>query len=253
MAKFDKADEKTQQLVAALKLVGNSITKEDFVRLTTHIVAFLKAAKVAINGSIERFKEEYEKKVKGLREDVSQATSRIGTLEKTTRALSEVEGRLNKKIEKVTASLPAEFDPSHLSERIEEVARTIPEIQTGEDYRNALEALPDGEKLVIAAIQGLQEVLDELRTKKPDGGPIIGGTMSLASGHWPRHEAFTMNGSDTSVTLAEGVGAVGTACIVRYQGQSLDLGSQYTVDGNKITFVDFVPLNDTIISVTYWP
>lgn len=100
----------------------------------------------------------------------------------------------------------------------------------------------------------IRELQEELKkTKKVAKSSGGGGTTIFGSvGHSPVHETFTMNGSDTFVTLRKGVAAQGTAIMVRYQGQMLDLTSQYTVNGNKVTFVGFVPEADTIISVTYW-
>ena len=120
-----------------------------------------------------------------------------------------------------------------------------------EDIRNKLELLDGDERLKIEAIKDLREELDKIKKQTTKFG---GGTMGLSVGHWARHEAFTMDGIATSVSLTEGgVGAAGTACIVRYQGQTLDMTSQYTVNGNKITLVGFTPEAGTIISVTYWP
>ena len=119
---------------------------------------------------------------------------------------------------------------------------------TAEDIRDKLETLDGEERLDVKAIRGLEELLKKIESKIQTGG-----SMRQDVSHWARHEVFTMNGSDTSVTLAQGVGAGGTACIVRYQGQTLDLTTHYTVSGNKITLVGFIPEADTIISVTYWP
>lgn len=124
---------------------------------------------------------------------------------------------------------------------------------TAEQVRDKLESLPDEEKLTIEAIKDLRKELDALKklaSKRPLGG---GGGGNPDVSHWPRNEAFTMNGSDTTVTLVQGVGAAGNAIIVRYQGQTLDMGTHYTVSGNVVTLVGFTPEANSIISVTYWP
>lgn len=141
-----------------------------------------------------------------------------------------------------------------IEEVVLRVLDEIPEPQNldGLDIRNYLEALPEDDKLEIEAIRGLRKELDELRKMKSgssSGGSIFGGIS-----HTPTHETFTMNGSDTTVTLSQGVAAGGNAIIaLRYQGQVLDMTTHYTVNGNKITFVGFTPENGTIISVTYIP
>lgn len=117
-----------------------------------------------------------------------------------------------------------------------------------EEIATKLDLLDDDNQLAV--IKALQKRIDDLeKTQKKQ----FAGTMAPSIGHWPLHETFTMNGSDTSVTLSQGVGAQGTAILARYQGQTLDLTSQFTVNGNQVSFVDFVPANETIISITYWP
>lgn len=116
------------------------------------------------------------------------------------------------------------------------------------EIRDKLESLPEADKLVIDAVKGLRQELIKL-AKKSGGG---GASMPVA--HWPIHETFTMNGTDTTVTLQQAIGAQGTAIFgLRYQGQVLDLTTHYTVDGNKITFVGFTPEANTTISVSYMP
>ena len=120
---------------------------------------------------------------------------------------------------------------------------------TGIEIADKLEALPEKDKLVIEAIKGLRKELDDLKKYQRTSG----GTMAPSVLHWATHEKFPMNGVDTSVTLSQGVGAQGNAIIVRYQGQTLDMETHYTVSGNKVTLVGFTPSESTVISVTYWP
>jgi hypothetical protein len=124
-----------------------------------------------------------------------------------------------------------------------------PKEYLGEDFRNGLKALPEGDKLSIDAIEGLWDELKKLK-KTVVSGQAFGASPAMASNP-PRHEAFTMDGATSTVTLTQGVAAQGTAVFVRYQGQLLDHGTQYTVNGNTITLTD-LPENGTIVSVTYW-
>jgi len=123
-----------------------------------------------------------------------------------------------------------------------------------EEIRNKLEAAyaetdEEEERLDPRIIRGFQKLLEDIEELK---NRPSGGSVNLSPVHWPRHEVFTMDGIATFVSLVEGVGAEGTAIFgVRYQGQTLDLGENYTVNGNKITFVGFVPDAGTIISVSY--
>jgi chromosome segregation ATPase len=130
--------------------------------------------------------------------------------------------------------------------KIEEIENKLPSL--GERIRDSLELLQGEERLNVEAIDGLKELLEELTKKVSKAG----GSSQLLINHWPRHEQFTMDGVATTVTLAEGVAAQGTAIFgVRWQGQTLDMTTHYTVDGNKITLVGITPSSGDIISVTY--
>lgn len=125
---------------------------------------------------------------------------------------------------------------------------------TPEEIRNKLESIQtEDEKLSISAIANLQGQLDAIKKGAKGSGMASGGTTAFGSiVHSPKHEVFTMNGSDTTVTLLEGVTADGHAAFVRLQGQMLDDGVHYSINGNKISFT-FTPDNGVTISCTYWP
>ena len=115
-----------------------------------------------------------------------------------------------------------------------------------EQISKALQEQESGMK----AIKGLLEELEELRKKKVVFG---GGGGGFSTAHSPLHESFTMNGTDTSVTLTQAVAAQGKAVIaLRYNGQVQDMTTHYTVDGNKISLT-FTPEPTSTISVTYIP
>ena len=97
----------------------------------------------------------------------------------------------------------------------------------------------------------LKEIRKDLKYLKNRPIYVAGGAISAS--HSPIHESFTVTSATTSVTLAQAVGAQGTALIVRYQGQVLDLTTHYTVDGNTITFVGITFGNNKTLSVTFWP
>lgn len=123
---------------------------------------------------------------------------------------------------------------------------------TADDIRNKLELLPEGEKLAISAIEGLEERL--VATEKSSRGMVgSGGTSAFGSvGHSPINESFVMDGVATSVILQQGVTAGGNAIFARMQGQLLDMITHYTVSGNKVSLT-FTPQAGVTISFTYWP
>lgn len=105
------------------------------------------------------------------------------------------------------------------------------------------------EKINMSVIAGLMQefqniktAISRVNTSKGGGGGGMGA---------PLHETFACNGVLTTFTLASNVAASGTAIWVRYQGQTLDLDSQYTVSG-KVISTTFTPDNGGTISVTYF-
>lgn len=84
---------------------------------------------------------------------------------------------LRAEIADVKSAIPELPDYSELFEGIEGKLTKLEEITLGENVRNALEALPDDEKLAIEAIEGLREELDKLKkasTGSFNGGGIVG-------------------------------------------------------------------------------
>lgn len=76
-----------------------------------------------------------------------------------------------------------------------------------------------------------------------------GGGGGGGMGNW-KHEVFNTSSVTTSVTLADDVAAGGSAILVRYQGQLLAHGVQYTISGRVVTLT--FTLNDsTFVEVTY--
>jgi hypothetical protein len=188
----------------------------------------------------------------------------VGTLSETdTQRGVDAEIRLNEAIKRLDERIAAikdgidgrDADEATIIERIAERLPKIEEIENklpvlGEPIRDSLELLQEENRLKIEAIDGLREELDDLKKKSK----LSGGGSSMPVAHWPIHETFTMDGIATSVSLQQAVAAQGNAIFgVRYQGQTLDMTTHYTVDGNKITLVGFVPDASTIISVTYMP
>ena len=98
--------------------------------------------------------------------------------------------------------------------------------------------------LPLSKIDGLEKelaVIKQIKGRKGGGG----GGM----GNWV-HQQFSTSSSTTSITLSSNVAANGTALLLRYQGQVLFHGSQYTVSGKVITFT-FTLDNSTTVDATY--
>jgi hypothetical protein len=192
---------------------------------------------------------------KRAREEIEALVARAQGM--TKEQIDAVAAAIRKELADVTARIPQMPDLTDLWTRIAAVEASIPTLppeKLGEDYRNALEALPEGDKLAIEAIEGLRKELDSLKKLAGRSGGGGGTQGGITAAHAPLHETFAMDGIATTVTLSQGVAAQGTAIFgLRYQGQTLDLTTHYTVNGNRITFVGFTPEAGTVISITYLP
>lgn len=81
------------------------------------------------------------------------------------------------------------------------------------------------------------------------GGGASQIAMQYALGKMLKHQQFNTSSATTTLTLSDKI--AGGVCIwLRYQGQMLHFGSQYTVSGTTITLT-FTPDDNTIIEATY--
>lgn len=246
---------KLDKLKKLLEVAAEDVpSTKDVAKMFSELVEFLKKTKQELRAlsdddrisldktvssalsNMKRFTKDLEKRTESVKKDAQKDISRVRDA-----FLGE--------IARIERQIPGMPDLSIIERSLERLEAAIPKEPTAEKIRDLLETLEGEEKLSVDAISGLTELLEEITKKIPSAGAIANPQVV----HWPRHESFTMNGSDTTVTLAQGVSADGTALIVRYQGQTLDLTTQYTVSGNKITLVGFTPETSTSISVTYWP
>lgn len=222
-------------VIDQVKAFESKLTK-DFSALTETISRLAVQAKGDTQEAIAAFRAQVSEFLDGERSRIDAKLAEIDE------KLSTVHNGQDADAQVIKDAVLAELDLPDVKEQI---------VDTPIDVRNKLDLLASDEQ--PQAIVELREEIEKLKKDRVRGG-IMGGTMGLSIGHQPLHQAFTMNGSDTSVSLTQGgVGAFGNACFVRYQGQLLDHSVQYTVDGNKITLVGFTPESGTIISVTYWP
>lgn len=195
----------------------------------------------------------FGKEVAGLEKRLRKLVDSIET--KGGKTLEQVKKEILQEVKRVEARILPETDLSELYERLtrhEGKMNDMSMLQKAENIRNALELLEGDERLKASAISGLEEMIEQIAGLKKAVGALQGAHQTPSPVHWPRHESFTMNGSATTVTLSQAVGAAGTAIFgVRYNGQTLDIDNQYTVNGNVITF-DFTPINGSTISVSYY-
>lgn len=98
----------------------------------------------------------------------------------------------------------------------------------------------------MSVIKGLREMFASMeRAFNKKGGGATGGGM----GNWI-HESFAVTSATTTVTITNNVAANGNAILVRYNGQLLNHGVQYTISAKTITFT-FTLDDDSNVGITY--
>ncbi len=123
-------------------------------------------------------------------------------------------------------------------------------LDTPEQLRDKLETLNGQDKLRIEAINGLEEVLEELKNRRTGGGG--GGFNYLAMDiHIIDDEtpSGTKNGVNTAFTINNTPNPT-TSLKVYLNGQRLALTTDYTFSGRTITFIT-APLSTDTIKVDY--
>lgn len=236
-----------EELLKDIKRIGDTKkTLDDFVATFTKVVATFDDLKSANQAERVQRQQEFEDLTTQLRNDFAALKGSIETkIASVKDGYSPVKG-----VDYFDGMTP---DITELARAAAELIK-LPEyrapIMDGpQEIRDKIDLLqPDELPLVLLA---MQKEIEELKKR---GGKGLSGTMAPSIGHWPLHERFTMDGVATTVTLSQGVGAQGTAIFgLRYQGQTQSLGTDYTVNGNKITFVSFTPEAGTIIDISYMP
>lgn len=130
----------------------------------------------------------------------------------------------------------------------------------GKDGKDGKDGSPDNPQEIANKINTLEGVIDPKSIKgynqdidglkrairdKRVGGSAGGGGM----GNWI-HQTTAISSATTTVSLVSEPAAGGNAILVRYQGQLLAHGVQYSISGKDITLL-FTPADATFLEVTY--
>lgn len=184
---------KQEKLLELLKVANDGLSKEDFTAAFKVVVDLVKKLQASNKEVVDNLESKYSDRVDQLikrlestslsslgeiKEEVQAELAKIG--EQVTARLNEVkDGKPGKDanvdevvakassiaVQEVTALIPT------TEAVLKEVETNLP--QLGLPIRDALELLPDGEKLKIEAIQDLREKLDELERKIISTGKTI--------------------------------------------------------------------------------
>ncbi len=169
--------EKLERLDKILSaFVETGVSPEEMVEAIDALLAVIKQNEKTLSSSIKALEADTRKELLALTSAVKSSDSEAKTsltelgrsiLQRHDQKLSELRGFVATELRRLSSlipELPPEFDSSELVNTLADHRKLLDDIQfliTGENIRNALEALPEGDKLAISAIEGLEERLKE--------------------------------------------------------------------------------------------
>jgi hypothetical protein len=181
MALNEKKLERLNQLLTAFD--SGAVQPDEMIKAIDAVIALVKAStetiakKVAENdGATKSRFTELEGEIEAALQQLAAQSKKLDGDKATKVDLERLAVNIKAEIARVAAlipEMPDEFDASELYETVESHRSLIENISSlivGENLRNALEALPDGEKLAIEAVEGLREELDKLAKDWRKGG-----------------------------------------------------------------------------------
>lgn len=244
-----KQQESTTQFLARMRAAidESAVRPADLLSVVKSLMAYFQARFDALFSLIQSNEQNTKATFSTVQASITSLKSSVKSLEtalNTKKGKVELEKDLRDiwdQIGNIIETMPTEYDDEAVQNRLNEFATSLAAIQTRldepEEDDEDEEEYVTREEFEAWVVSAKSSKSQPANMPPPDYGPF--------------HESFSMNGATTSVSLQRGIGAQGTAVMVRYQGQMLDLGDQYTVDGNQIA-LQFTPANGTTISVTYW-
>lgn len=251
--------EKTQQdksnnpllevVVAFTKELSTFTKKEEVAQIVKTLLEAIKDMGERISGDMADTKGELEGQLTDLQMQLQQVESGLRnslteTDTKSNQNLLRAIKQLQAEVKRVQDMIPKLPDYSDQFAELESKIPTIPEKDTGEDMRNALEALPDGDKLAIEAIQDLRKELNalkQMRTSGGDGGGIVG--RDLVRNY---DLSAYLDGATKTFNLPAiwSIVSVATSSFPNVLRPVID----YTYTGQSITFTDEIDASTTLAS-----
>jgi len=250
---LDKNLKNLQILLSAME--SDHLGKEDFTTAFSKLVDFVKKIEERNIKEMETLDTKYNKIVDSIKSnyggDMESIKSEIKDLveQEHNRLRSEHQGKMSEvdtKMQEVkdgkdadeiiiaeNASKLAQEALKPLLPTIEQIENDLPKL--GDKVASALELLPDGEKLKIDAIEGLKDILDELKNRKNISSMGVAGFSSNSiNQHIIDDEIPVDSGDHLIFTLNHTPSPVSSFKLYRSRARQ-NITEDYTLVGKTLT------------------
>jgi len=245
---------------------SGAVQPEELIEAIDAVMAVLESSQKAAFEKIETTDKKSESELNKVKADVSNKMEVVKAslieLNNTKATKTEIEkahAGFAKEIERIEAlipTLPDEFDATDIYEVLEEqkeVISSLSELILGENIRNALEALPEGEKLAIEAIEGLREELDRRVQNAQQTTAIVARKLYQFTDITNASTAIdgqvlTANG-DGTYTFETPTGGSGGGHIIQDEGAPLTQRANLNFVGAGVTATDDAGSDTTIVTI----
>ena len=247
MAEKEKQKSYLQDLFGGVdKALNEMVREEDFVKFSKMLLDTIHKAEARLSQSVAKNKATADSELSTLARELNSLEARVtraigDTSSKSSQSLQEAVSQLRSEVRTVMNLIP---DYTERFSDIEAMIPTLPEEKIGENFRNELEALPDGEKLAMTAIQDLPETLkgleDKIVVSNKGGGGVTNMRVIQAFKSILKTEAPVglINGSNTTYTLSQPIFAILGMTI---NGETIAQLPNYTISHKTITFSVALP------------
>lgn len=247
--------DKLNKLENLLKIVQDSVTQEEFLKSFQSVIDLvLKMEKAVLekntNASNE-LKQLFTDFKSNLETSTDQELANISTRLKdfSDRLLKDQEAGMNLMRDKLRSIKDGKnADETKI---VNDVLAKIPTpekvvLDTPQEVRNKLEILNGDERLNISAIDGLQELLDELKSRPVKVGGVGGFNYSAMDIHILDNIIPVNSGDNITFTIPQAPNPISSFKLYRSRARQI-LTEDYTLSGNILTLTTALdPANESL-------
>lgn len=228
--------------------MGETLKKGDVLPFLKQLIKVVQDKEAKILDNINSFKSSIKQEVASYKNEMSVGHKEmLSDMEKMhSMHKSEIEGEIRAlknrlaEVNNELSEIPDLLDYSDIFEDISEKLTKLELLTLGENVRNSLEVLPEGDKLSIEAIEGLRKELQDIRQIRSTGSGVTDMRIRQAFKYILNTEQPTgaINGSNTVYTVKNPIFAV---LAFSLNGETIAQLPNYTVSGRTITFSTALP------------